>query len=92
MHQYTIVLSTEVSLKCHGRRARLSLRAIAASPSKNNSGLLVDVYRLFEESFDKQQKRMDSFFDRIDGCFDRWNRKLAKISDEARVMFSMQQA
>ena len=25
---------------------------------------LADVYRLFEERFDKQQKRMDSFFDR----------------------------
>ena len=29
---------------------------------------------------------MDSFFDAMDSCFDRWNRKLDEISDEARVM------
>ena len=29
---------------------------------------------------------MDSFFDGMDRCFDRWNRKLDEISDEARVM------
>ena len=32
---------------------------------------LADVYRLFEERLDKQQKRMDSFFNGMDGCFDR---------------------
>ena len=47
---------------------------------------LADVYRLFEERFDKQQKRMDSFFAGMDSCFDRWNRKLDEISDETRVM------
>ena len=58
---------------------------------------LADAYRLFEERFDrqhkvmdsrfdKQQKRMDSFFDVVGSCFDRWNRKLDEISDEARVM------
>ena len=47
---------------------------------------LADVYRLFEERFDRQQKRMDSFFEGMDSCFDRWNRKLEEISDEARVM------
>ena len=47
---------------------------------------LADVYRLFEEMFDKQQKRMDSFFDGIDSCFDRWNRNLDEISDETRMM------
>ena len=36
--------------------------------------------------FDKQQKRMDSFFDGMDSCFDRWNRKLDEISDATRVM------
>ena len=46
---------------------------------------LADVYRLFEERFDKQQKRMDSFFDGMYSCFDRWNRKLGEISDETRV-------
>ena len=33
---------------------------------------LADVYRLFEEIFDRQQKRMDSFFDR-------WDKKLDDI-------------
>ena len=47
---------------------------------------LADVYRLFEERFDRQQKRMDSFFDGMDSCFDRWNKKLDEISDETRVM------
>ena len=40
---------------------------------------LADVYRLFEERFDKQQKRMYSFFDR-------WDKKLDEISDEMRKM------
>ena len=47
---------------------------------------LADIYPLFEESFGKQQKIMNSFFDGMDSCFDRWNRKLDEISDEARVM------
>ena len=47
---------------------------------------LADVHRLFEERFDKQQKRIDSFFDGMDSCFDRWNRKLDEILDETRVM------
>ena len=58
---------------------------------------LADVYRIFEEGFDrqrkimdsrfdKQQKRMDSFFDGMNSCFDRWNRKLDEILDETRVM------
>ena len=45
-----------------------------------------DIYRLFEERFDRQQKRMDSVFDGMDSCFDRWNRKLEEISDETRVI------
>ena len=40
---------------------------------------LEDVYRLFDEIFDRQQKRMNSFFDR-------WDRKLDKILDEMRKM------
>ena len=47
---------------------------------------LADVYRLFEERFDRQQKRMDNFFDRMDSCFGRWNRKLDEISDMTRKM------
>ena len=47
---------------------------------------LAAVYRFFEERFDKQQKRMDRFFDGMDSCLDRWNRKLDEISDETRVM------
>ena len=47
---------------------------------------LANVYRLFEERFDRQQIRMDSFFDGMDSCFDRWHRKLDEISDETRVM------
>ena len=47
---------------------------------------LADVYRLFEERFDRQQNRMDSFFDGMDSCFDRWNRNLDEVSDEARVI------
>ena len=44
------------------------------------------VYRLFEEIFDRQQKRMDSLFDGMDSCFDRWDKKLDEISDEMRKM------
>ena len=47
---------------------------------------LADVYRLFEGKIDRQQKRMDRFFDGMDSYFDRWNRKLDEISDETRVM------
>ena len=32
---------------------------------------LADVYRLCEERFDKQQRRMDIFFIGMDSCFDR---------------------
>ena len=46
----------------------------------------MDVYRLFEEIFDRQQKRMNSVFDGMDSCFDRWNKKLDEISDEMRKM------
>ena len=44
---------------------------------ENGSGepTLADVYRRFEERFDKQQKRMHSFFDR-------WNRKLEEKMDQ----------
>ena len=65
--------------------------------SESGEPTLADVYRLFEEKFDRQQKimdsrfnkqheRMGSLFDGMDSCFDRWNRKLDEISDEARVM------
>ena len=37
---------------------------------------LADAYRRFEERFDKQQKRMHSFFDGMASCFNRWNKKL----------------
>ena len=47
---------------------------------------LTNVYQLFEEKFDKQQKKRDSVFDVMDSCLDRWNRKLDEISDETRVM------
>ena len=47
---------------------------------------LVDVYRLFEEGFDRQQKIMDSFFDGMGRCFDRWNRTFDEVLDETRVM------
>ena len=47
---------------------------------------LAYVYRIFVERFDRQQKRMDSFFDGMDSCFGRWNESLDKISDEMRKM------
>ena len=47
---------------------------------------LADVYQLFEEGFDRQQKIMDSFFDGMGRCFDRWNRKLDEVLHETRVM------
>ena len=47
---------------------------------------LADVYRLFEETFDRQQKRLDSFFDGMDSCFDRWKKNLDEISDEMGKM------
>ena len=31
---------------------------------------LADVYHLFEERFDREQKKMDSCFDGMDSCFD----------------------
>ena len=44
---------------------------------------LEDIYRMLCEAidsrFDRQQKRMGS-------CFDRWDRKMAEISDEMRTM------
>ena len=40
---------------------------------------LADIYRLCEERFDRQLKRMDSYFDR-------WDKKLDEISDEMRKM------
>ena len=55
-HQYTSVTSyysTEVSLKCHGRRARLSLRAMVLSPSKKNSGLVNPRWRMYIDFFKK---------------------------------------
>ena len=42
-----------------------------------------DMYRLCEERFDRQLKRMDSFFDRID---DRLNKQLDESSEEMRKM------
>ena len=68
-------------------KARLSLRAMAPSTSKKNSGLLNPrwrVYRLFEEKIDKQQKILDSCFDRqqkiMDSYLDRRNRKLDEMT------------
>ena len=43
---------------------------------------LADVYRLFEERFDRQQEIMDSFFDGMSSCFDRWNMKLDEKMDQ----------
>ena len=54
--------------------------------SGSGGPMLADAYRLFEERFDKQQKIRDSFFDGMDSCFDRWNKKLDEISDETRGM------
>ena len=47
---------------------------------------LADVYRFFVEIFDRQQKRMDSFVNGMDRCFDRWNKNLDAILDEMRKM------
>ena len=47
---------------------------------------LAHVYRLCEERFDRQQKRMNRFFDGMHSCFDRWDKKLDEISDEMRKM------
>ena len=44
---------------------------------------LGDLYRLFEERFDRQLKRMVSFFDRMD---DRLNKQLDEIPEEIRKM------
>ena len=40
---------------------------------------LADVYRLFEGKIDRQQKRMDSFFDKLDTCFDGWNKSWTRF-------------
>ena len=44
---------------------------------------LGDMYRLCEERFDRQLKRMDRFFYRMD---DRLNKKLDETSEEMRKM------
>ena len=41
------------------------------------------MYRLCEERFNRQLKRMDSFFDRVD---DRLNKQLDEISEEMKKM------
>ena len=82
MHQYTSatsILSAEVSLACHGRIARLSLRAIAPSPSKKNSDLVNPRWRIYIDFVKKDSIEMDTYSDR-------WNRNLDEISDETRVM------
>ena len=54
---------------------------MALSPSKIGSGepTLADVYRLFEETFDRQQRIIES-------CFDRGDRKLDKMTEGWRNM------
>ena len=44
---------------------------------------LGDIYRFCEERFDRQLKRMDSFFDRMD---DQLNKKPDEISEDIRKM------
>ena len=39
VHYHTNVLDVEVTLRFHGRKVRLSPRAMAPCPSKKNSGL-----------------------------------------------------
>ena len=47
VYQHTSDLELEVSLTCHGRKARLSLRAMVPSPSKKNSGLVNPRWRMY---------------------------------------------
>ena len=76
MYQHTSILELEVSLSCHGRRARLSPRAISPSPSKKNSGLENPRWGIYID-----------FLREINGSyFDRWKRKLKEILDEMRVV------
>ena len=90
MHQYTSALSAEVFLTCQSRKSEAVPEGNGPVPQQEQFGFgeptLADVYRRFEERFNKQQKRMDSFFDGMDSCFDRWNRKLDEILDETRMM------
>ena len=47
VHHYTSVLELEVSLTYHGKKARLSLRAMASPPSKKNLGLVNPRWRMY---------------------------------------------
>ena len=77
------ILGTDVTLICHRRRARLSPRTMAPSPSKKNSGLakptLADVYRMMEELFDRLDRKLENLFDRSD-------KKLDERAQEMSVM------
>ena len=93
LHQYTCgtsFLSAEAFPKMPRKESEAVPEGNGLVPQQEELGsgepTLADVYRLFEERFDKQQKIMDSFFDGMDSCFDRWNRKLHEISDEMRKM------
>ena len=78
-----VILGTDVTLICHRRRARLSPRTMAPSPSKKNSGLakptLADVYRMVEELFDRLDRKLENLFDRSD-------KKLDERAQEMSVM------
>ena len=60
--KHTSVLDVEVTLRCHGSSVRLSPKAMALLPIKI-SITIADIYRLFEERFDRQLNRMKGPFD-----------------------------
>ena len=86
MHQHTSVLSTEVSLTCHGRRARLSLREMAPSPSKKKIGpgqpSLADVYRPSEKGLARQQRKVMSHFEQQEKKLDKLVDEITRLLDQ----------
>ena len=59
---HTSVLDVEVTLRCHGRRARLSLRAMAPFPIMMNLDLINPRWRLYIELL---KIRSDKKFDEL---------------------------
>ena len=87
---YTRVLSTEITLTCYGRRARLSLRATARPPARkigSDQPTLEDIYRLFEEIFERQLKGVECHLDKMDVLAPEMRgarQRLASLEQDAR--------
>ena len=67
----TSILDVEVSLSCHGRKARLSLRAMAPSTREKNLGLTnprwrIYIYHMMKEALDRCDKKLNEISEKMD--------------------------